>query len=147
MSKKIENIALVSAAGAGKTRALTRRFLYLYLHRAQFPLDSLYGITFTNEAAFEMKMRILRYLELLASGNAKDESEEDIIRYFNQLFPNSREQIKKKKRFLLSNLSLSYQAFHLLRAFFLAMKLLMKYKKGYFLKQSSIYSSNVSARI
>jgi exodeoxyribonuclease V beta subunit len=121
MSKKIENIALISAAGAGKTRALTRRFLYLYLHRAQFPLDSLYGITFTNEAAFEMKMRILRYLELLASGNAKDESEEDIIRYFNQLFPNSREQIKKKKRFLLSNLSdLNISTFHSLFASFLS---------------------------
>ncbi|KPJ73433.1 hypothetical protein AMJ52_03765 [candidate division TA06 bacterium DG_78] len=121
MSKGIENIALVSAAGAGKTRALTRRFLYLYLHRAQFPLDSLYGITFTNEAAFEMKMRILRYLELLASGCAKDESEEDILRYFNKLFPDSKDRAEKKKRFLLSNLSdLNISTFHSLFASFLS---------------------------
>ena len=50
MSSKLENIALISSAGAGKTRALTERFLFLFLHRAAYPLDSLYGITFTNEA-------------------------------------------------------------------------------------------------
>jgi ATP-dependent exoDNAse (exonuclease V) beta subunit len=121
MSKQIENIALVSAAGAGKTRALTRRFLYLYLHKAQFPLGSLYGITFTNEAAFEMKMRILRYLELLASGYAKDESEEDILRYFHEIFPDCKERAEKKKRFLLSNLSdLNISTFHSLFASFLS---------------------------
>lgn len=121
MSEKIENIALVSAAGAGKTRALTRRFLLLYLHKAKFPLDSLYGITFTNEAAFEMKMRILRYLELLVSGIPRDESEEDILRYFTKLFPDSKEQANKKKRYLLNNLSdLNISTFHSLFASFLS---------------------------
>jgi len=77
MPDSIRNIALVSAAGAGKTRALTRRFLRLLLDEASYPLDSLYGITFTNEAAFEMKERIVRYLDLLISGTPRDESDED----------------------------------------------------------------------
>ena len=82
MSKKLENIALVSSAGAGKTRELTKRFLYLYLHQASYPLDSLYAITFTNEAAFEMKTRILHYLNILMTGTAADESEQEIIDFF-----------------------------------------------------------------
>ena len=121
MSKKIENIGLISAAGAGKTRALTRRFLFLYLHKANYPLDSLYGITFTNEAAFEMKTRIVRYLELLATGMTKDESEKDIIKYFSESFPDIKDLAQKKKRYLLNNLSdLNISTFHSLFASFLS---------------------------
>ncbi len=121
MSKQIENIALVSAAGAGKTRALTQRFLLLYLHKRNFPLDSLYGITFTNEAAFEMKSRIVHYLDLLITGKPKDESEEKIIQYFSKLFSDIKERAILKKRYLLNNLSeLNISTFHSLFASFLS---------------------------
>ncbi len=121
MSDEIENVALISSAGAGKTRALTQRFLLLYLHRAQYPLDSLYGITFTNEAAFEMKIRILRYLDLLITGVARDESEQKIIEYFAHLFPDVRDRARDKKRYLLNNLSeLNVSTFHSLFASFLS---------------------------
>jgi ATP-dependent exoDNAse (exonuclease V) beta subunit len=121
MFKKIKNVALMSAAGAGKTRALTRRFLFLYLNQVNFPLDSLYGITFTNEAAFEMKERIMRYLELLISGHAEDDSEKDIIGYFTEAFPNIKERAVQKKQYLLNNLSdLNISTFHHLFASFLS---------------------------
>ncbi len=124
MFEKIDNIGLVSAAGAGKTRALTRRFLLLYLHKANYPLASLYGITFTNEAAFEMKKRIFSYLDLLAGHRVdkdQDKSEKDIFRYFSDFVPDIKETTKKKKRYLLNNLSdLHISTFHSLFASFLS---------------------------
>ena len=84
MPEKIENTALMSSAGAGKTRALTKRFLYLYLHEADFQLKSLYGITFTNEAAFEMKTRVLNYLDLLIAKTSDDPAEAEIVEYFQR---------------------------------------------------------------
>jgi ATP-dependent exoDNAse (exonuclease V) beta subunit len=82
MAEKIEHTALMSSAGAGKTRALTKRFLYLYLDKADYQLKSLYGITFTNEAAFEMKTRVLDYLDLLIAGSSNDRAKADIIDHF-----------------------------------------------------------------
>ncbi|MFX0136402.1 MAG: UvrD-helicase domain-containing protein, partial [Candidatus Hodarchaeota archaeon] len=121
MSKKIDNIALISSAGAGKTRSLTQRFLFLYLHKTNYPLNSLYGITFTNEAAFEMKSRILKYLDLLIVGKSDDESEQNIIEYFTKFFPDIKERARKKKRYLLNNLSeLNISTFHSLFASFLS---------------------------
>jgi len=121
MSKKIENIALISSAGAGKTRALTERFLFLFLHKIEYPLDSLYGITFTNEAAFEMKTRIMRYLDILKAGKTEEESEKGIIEQFSQLFPDIKEHAQQKKRYLLNNLSeLNVGTFHSLFASFLS---------------------------
>ncbi len=121
MSEKLENIALISSAGAGKTRALTQRFLFLFLHKALYPLDSLYGITFTNEAAFEMKTRILRYLDVLITGKTQNESEKAIIDDFTHLFPDIKERAEKKRRYLLNNLSeLNISTFHSLFASFLS---------------------------
>lgn len=121
MSEKLENVALVSSAGAGKTRELTKRFLYLYLHRAGYPLDSLYAITFTNEAAFEMKARILHYLDILMTGIAVDESEQEIIDFFAGHFPDIQDRARKKRTYLLNNLSeLHVSTFHSLFASFLS---------------------------
>ncbi len=121
MSERVKNIALISAAGAGKTRALTRRFLFLYLNKANYPLDSLYGITFTNEAAFEMKERILNYLNLLITRSTTEESERDIVDYFSNAFPDIEKLAKKKRRYLLNNLSdLNISTFHSLFASFLS---------------------------
>ncbi len=111
----------MSSAGAGKTRALTKRFLYLFLHEADYPLKSLYGITFTNEAAFEMKTRVLEYLELLINGTSDDKSKMEIIEYFNSHFSNVKERAKYKKRHLLNNLSeFNIYTFHSLFASFLS---------------------------
>lgn len=121
MSEQLKNIALVSSAGAGKTRELTKRYLYLYLHKEQYPLDSLYAITFTNEAAFEMKARILRYLDVLITGTASNESEQEIIDYFTQRFPDLKNRAQVKKTYLLNNLSeLHVSTFHSLFASFLS---------------------------
>ncbi len=117
----IENIALESAAGSGKTRALTRQFLRLYLDEAGYQLRTLYGITFTNEATLEMKNRILRYLDLLVTGVPRDESEQGILDYFRRLFPDIGERASRKKRYLLTNLSdLNISTFHSLFASFLS---------------------------
>jgi ATP-dependent exoDNAse (exonuclease V) beta subunit len=120
MLEKLENIALVSSAGAGKTRALTQRFLYLYL-LDHAKLDQLYGITFTNEAAFEMKTRILRYLELLSTGKPKDKSEEAVFEYFIKRFPDVEKRAMTLRNHLLHNLSdLKISTFHSLFASFLS---------------------------
>ena len=120
MSNRIDNIALMSSAGAGKTRELTKRFLQLYLHDAH-SLDFLYAITFTNQAAFEMKTRILHYLDILTEQTATDESEQDIIDYFGNLFPDIQKRARAKKTYLLNNLAeLHVSTFHSLFASFLS---------------------------
>ena len=57
-----------ASAGSGKTHALTNRFILLILSR-QIPynnLKNILAITFTNNAAREMKQRILKTLKKLA---------------------------------------------------------------------------------
>jgi ATP-dependent exoDNAse (exonuclease V) beta subunit len=121
MAEKIKNIALMSAAGSGKTHALTKRFLFLYLHERSFALESLYAITFTNAAAFEMKNRILRYLDVLTQGSADNEPEKDIIDYFGSVFPDIQKRAARKKNHLLSDFSdLHVSTFHSLFASFLS---------------------------
>ncbi len=121
MAEKINNIALMSAAGSGKTHALTKRFLLLYLHDRNFLLESLYAITFTNAAAFEMKNRILRYLDVLTQGTADNEPEQDVIDYFGGIFPDIRKRAAYKKGHLLNNFSdVHISTFHSLFASFLS---------------------------
>ena len=121
MAEKIENIALMSAAGSGKTHALTKRFLLLYLHDRNFLLESLYAITFTNAAAFEMKNRILRYLDVLTLGTADNEPEKDVIDYFGAIFPDVQKRAAQKKNHLLNNFSdVHISTFHSLFASFLS---------------------------
>uniref|UniRef100_A0A7C4TIV3 UvrD-like helicase ATP-binding domain-containing protein n=1 Tax=candidate division WOR-3 bacterium TaxID=2052148 RepID=A0A7C4TIV3_UNCW3 len=83
----INNIALISAAGSGKTHALTKRFLYLLLHKNNYPLNSIYAITFTKAAAYEMKSRIIDYLNVLSTGVITSEREKDVFEYFSGVFP------------------------------------------------------------
>ncbi|MBI1755806.1 MAG: UvrD-helicase domain-containing protein [Fimbriimonas ginsengisoli] len=53
-----ESLAVVAAAGAGKTRVLTRRYLRHVLWEGISP-ERLLSITFTRKAAAEMKQRIV----------------------------------------------------------------------------------------
>ena len=50
-------IRVVAGAGSGKTRTLTRRYLYL-VEALGISTSSILCVTFTNKAAAEMKKRI-----------------------------------------------------------------------------------------
>ena len=54
-------IRVVAGAGSGKTKTLTRRFLYL-VEALGISTASVLCVTFTNKAAAEMKKRIRRTL-------------------------------------------------------------------------------------
>ena len=70
----LPSVTVVTAsAGAGKTHALAHRYVQLLLsnevpHNA---LPNILAITFTNNAAAEMKQRIIRLLKLAALGDEK----------------------------------------------------------------------------
>ncbi|MFN3689502.1 MAG: UvrD-helicase domain-containing protein, partial [Fimbriimonadales bacterium] len=55
-------LAVVAGAGSGKTGVLTERFVYLVAERGVDP-ERILTITFTRNAAAEMKTRIIRKLE------------------------------------------------------------------------------------
>ncbi|MEO0185417.1 MAG: UvrD-helicase domain-containing protein, partial [candidate division WOR-3 bacterium] len=124
---RIKNIALMSAAGSGKTHELTKRFLYLFLHKNTYPLESLFAITFTRAAAFEMKSRIINYLDVLAKGNSvkyeEGTRESDILNFFTSIYPEPelRRIAAERRNYLLNNLSsLNVSTFHSLFATFLS---------------------------
>ncbi|MBI4546870.1 MAG: UvrD-helicase domain-containing protein [Ignavibacteriae bacterium] len=74
---RFPDFTIVSAsAGSGKTHALTLRYLQLLLsqHIPHNSLRNILAITFTNNAATEMKQRILQYLKGICL------SDENIIR-------------------------------------------------------------------
>ncbi|MDD4203472.1 MAG: UvrD-helicase domain-containing protein, partial [Candidatus Omnitrophica bacterium] len=63
MEKNIKPVQILEAsAGAGKTYALTKRYINLLLKETEqdptTPFRSILGITFTNKASVEMKERI-----------------------------------------------------------------------------------------
>lgn len=72
--KELPNFTLVSAsAGSGKTTELTKRFLQLLLSDSipNNNLRNILAITFTNNAALEMKQRVLEYLKKASFGDAE----------------------------------------------------------------------------
>src|SRR5208337_3967711 len=73
---------LRASAGSGKTSALARRFV-LFLLSGSVPrnkLNNLMAITFSNNAAKEMKERILAFLKELYLGATEREEVNDIRR-------------------------------------------------------------------
>ena len=68
-----ENLIVVAGAGSGKTRVLVERYLRLLKDKPDWRINSLVAITFTREAAFEMRNRLRVELERLAQKDAGDQ--------------------------------------------------------------------------
>ncbi len=64
------NLIVVAGAGSGKTRVLVERYLRLLQDNPDWRINSLVAITFTREAAFEMRNRLRVELERLAAEDA-----------------------------------------------------------------------------
>ena len=58
-----KNLIVVAGAGSGKTRVLVERYLQLLEDNPDWRLNALVAITFTREAAFEMRHRLRQELE------------------------------------------------------------------------------------
>lgn len=58
-----KNLIVVAGAGSGKTRVLVERYLQLLEDNPDWRLNALVAITFTREAAFEMRQRLRQELE------------------------------------------------------------------------------------
>ena len=58
-----KNLIVVAGAGSGKTRVLVERYLQLLEYNPDWRISALVAITFTREAAFEMRHRLRQELE------------------------------------------------------------------------------------
>ncbi|MGB7338453.1 MAG: UvrD-helicase domain-containing protein [Phototrophicaceae bacterium] len=58
-----KNLIVVAGAGSGKTRVLVERYLELLNQNRDWRLNQLVAITFTREAAYEMRDRVRKELE------------------------------------------------------------------------------------
>ena len=58
-----KNLIVVAGAGSGKTRVLVERYLQLLEDNPEWRINALVAITFTREAAFEMRHRLRQELE------------------------------------------------------------------------------------
>ena len=72
-----------ASAGSGKTYALARRYVQLLLdprlRYERLPPRHILAITFTNKAAFEMKVRILAFLKAIAFEALPEDQAKDIL--------------------------------------------------------------------
>ena len=67
-----KNLIVVAGAGSGKTHVLVERYLRLLENNPDWPLNALVAITFTREAALEMRHRVRLELETRARTSAGD---------------------------------------------------------------------------
>ncbi len=105
MEKKSEIILISASAGSGKTHALTRRYVRLLL-TGNTP-ESILAVTFTNNAAKEMKERILFWLKKAASGVAGPETD-NLLEDTGLKIP----ALKVKAAAILENLLCNYYNLH-----------------------------------
>ncbi len=99
-----------ASAGTGKTHTLTQRYVQYILSEVipyNAPGDIL-AITFTNNAAREMKQRILDWLKKLALGIDCEEKRQTL-----ELVSLSPEQMKKKAKKVLDNILKHWSDFHI----------------------------------
>ena len=99
-----------ASAGTGKTHTLTQRFVQFILSK-KVPhnnLSNILAITFTNNAAREMKQRILDWLKKLALGIDCEERRQTL-----ELVELSPEQITKQASAALENILEHWSDFHI----------------------------------
>jgi ATP-dependent exoDNAse (exonuclease V) beta subunit len=100
-------IIVKASAGSGKTEALTKRYVQ-FLLSAKIPLNNLknlLAITFSNNAANEMRSRILLILKELYFQDA------DQLREFKELLSLPEKDISKKAGLLISEILENYSDF------------------------------------
>jgi len=98
---------LKASAGSGKTRALTKRFVQFILSE-KVPhnrLRNMLAVTFSNNAAKEMKERTLSWLKSVYFGEEKDLAE------LSQIISLDREEVMKKAGLLIEEILDSYSDF------------------------------------
>lgn len=98
-----------ASAGSGKTYLLSLRFVQFLLSERvpHNKLDNMLAITFTNNAAYEMKKRILGWLKKIALSRL-DENEEESIKSALQ----NTDNLKEKSRKIIENILDNYHSFN-----------------------------------
>lgn len=102
------NLTVVSAsAGSGKTHTLTLRYLQFILseHIRHNKLNNILAITFTNNAAREMKQRILEYLKKASLGDAQT------LNQLSELLPMGASLLRERSSAMVDALLDNYSEF------------------------------------
>lgn len=96
-----------ASAGSGKTFQLVREYLFILFNNPD-EFQHLLGVTFTNKATGEMKSRILKELNKLATGEKSDHLQA-LTGYFNK--PEA--WVRKRASVLFSHALHRYHEFHI----------------------------------
>ncbi len=108
---KFPNVLIIDAsAGTGKTHTLTQRYVQ-YILSKRVPhnaLDNILAITFTNNAAREMKQRVLAWLKKLALGIECEEKRQTLA--IVALEP---EEMRERARVAIDNIIEHWSDFHI----------------------------------
>ena len=106
MTEKIK--ILKASAGSGKTFALAKEYIRLLLQSGDpYAYRHILAVTFTNKATDEMKGRILKELDILASNPEKSSYLADMEEYTGK----DKRYISSMSKTLLSNILNDYSAF------------------------------------
>lgn len=96
---------LHSSAGAGKTHALVRHYLTHCLRTGNAAAyRNVLALTFTNKAAAEMKDRVVRYLECLASDEEHDPQIANVIAHLEEHLGIDHHTVTERAREVLSDM-------------------------------------------
>ncbi|MGJ3238400.1 MAG: UvrD-helicase domain-containing protein [Anaerolineae bacterium] len=80
-----KNLIVVAGAGSGKTRVLVERYLDLLATHPDWRLNQLVAITFTREAAYEMRNRVRQSLEQRAQTTSDDTQRQHWVGLLGQI--------------------------------------------------------------
>ncbi len=105
-----EFVLLKASAGTGKTHALTLRFTQFLLSEKikNNDLRQMLAITFTRNAAKEMKMRVVQWLKDCCFG------QEETVSQLQELVSLNKEDLKVRARVILENLLSRYTDFQVM---------------------------------